>query len=269
MGVGETADDYLKRHSVRPIFEELLDNCCKELPDALEPFLLDQLASKFTAAADAVGVPAEARAWKQSGVQVYKHAQLMAFLDDLRWAPTVEAIVERVVFERPKNPTTFMIELLAKGDVAPVQDETEELENAAARLQARQRGNRARKERAEQQQAATRVQAARRGKGGRASARQKAAAKAAEAQAAAGDAADAAEQVEQADAEVAEAEDEAAALDYLGDDPDAQRSATKMQAIQRGKKARQAEQEKAAAATKMQARQRGRKSRSGGYAAGE
>ena len=70
-------------------------------------------------------------------------------------------------------------------------------------------------------------------------------------------AADASEQIAAEEAQRQEEAEEAAAADYLSD-PNAAASATKMQAIQRGKNARKERREQDAAATKMQARQRGK-----------
>ena len=280
----ESASAYVDKHTIQPILAELSEQACKDLPTELTPYLIAKLAFKFPKAGE--GVPAEAMAWSKASVEIYNPKQLTMYLEDLRWAPTLAALLERVLFERPKNVPAFMIELLHKGDVAaPDTGEEaaqEEIEAAAARVQSIQRGRLARKEREEQKAAATKVQAAKRGSKAR---KQQAAAKqereeqsaaatkmqarqrgrnarkgSKEIEEPAGESiADA--QVEAAEAEAAEAQEEADAMAYLEEDPAAAASATKMQAMQRGRQARKEKEEQQQAATKMQARQRGKNAR--------
>jgi len=259
----EAAGAYLARNAITPTFAELLENCCKDMPDSLTPYLLYKLKEKFPAAAKTVEIPPEAIAWKPKDIKVYNKVQLTTYLEDLRWGPTTAAVLERVLFERPKNASAFMIELLAKGDVAAPdtgEDAAQaELDAAAAKLQAIQRGHKTRKERNEQQQAATKVQAAKRGSKARKQAAE-ARHQVQEEQGAAATkmqarqrgrnsrkkvaevehqgAADASEQLDSANAELLEEQEEANAMAYLMEDPNAAASATKMQAIQRGRQAR-------------------------------
>ena len=156
-----------------------------------------------------------------------------------------------------------MIELLAKGDVAAPdtgEDAAQaELDAAAAKIQAIKRGHKTRQERHEQQAAATKVQAAKRGQKSRKQVADKRHAVQEEQGAAATKmqarqrgrksrekqaevqhqgAADASEQEEAMNAELQEEQEEADAMAYLMEDPNAAASATKMQAIQRGRQAR-------------------------------
>ena len=263
----ETAEKYITRNSITPTFSELLEGCCRDLPDSLNAYLLCKLR-EFPAAANTVEIPAEALVWKPADIKVHNSVQLNQFIDDLRWASTSAAILERVLYERPRNVPAFIIELLAKNDLAaPDTGEVaaqDALDAAAAKVQAIQRGHMTRKERKEQAAAATKVQAAKRGQQSR-----KAAAaerhRVAEEQGAAATkmqarqrgrserkkrsgetaeevehqgAADATEQVENSNAELQEEQEEADAMAYLMNDPQAAQSATKMQAIQRGRQAR-------------------------------
>jgi hypothetical protein len=277
----EDAAAYTAKHSVKQTIAELLDNCCRDTPEELTPYLVAKLTEKVPAAAKSIEIPPEASAWKSSKVPVYTQAQLKQYLEDIRWGPTLAAVMERVLYSRPKNALAFMIELLVKGDVAAPDTGEEaaqaELDEAAARLQAIQRGRKSRKERREQADAATKVQAARRGSSSRKAAQAKRKDREEENGAAtkmqarqrgrnarknkAVGAADASEQIEAAEAEAQEAQEEADAMAYLAEDPQAAASATKMQAMQRGRQARKEKEEQAEAATKMQSRQRGRQAR--------
>lgn len=259
----ESADAFIQRNSIKPTFAELLEGCCKDLPDSLTPYLLCKLRERFPAAANTVEIPVEALAWKSADVKVYNKVQLGQFIEDLRWAPTSAALLERVLYERPRNVPAFLIELLAKGDLgAPDTGEVaaqDALDAAAAKVQAIQRGHMTRKERKEQDKAAAKVQAAKRGQAGRKAAanerqrvqeEQGAAATKMQARQRGRNqrkkvaevehqgAADASEQADNAEAELREQQEEADAMAYLSSDPSAAASATKMQAIQRGRQAR-------------------------------
>ena len=60
-------------------------------------------------------VDAAATEWKASGVKITNKSQLAEYLEDVRWGGTSSALMERVLYDRPKNVPAFMIELLAKG----------------------------------------------------------------------------------------------------------------------------------------------------------
>lgn len=261
----ETPDAYLSRQSVTPTFSELLEGCCRDLPETtdLSAYLLYKLKERFPAAVKGIDIPAEAIAWKPKDLKVYNKVQLHSYLQDLRWGQLTAAILERVLYERPKNAPAFIIQLLAKGDIAPP-DTGEEaaqaaLDAAAAKVQAIQRGHMTRKERQEQQRAATKVQAAKRGSQARKDAAGKRRAVEEEQGAAATKmqarqrgrtsrkmqaeveyqgAADADQQMDSMTAEMQEEQEEQDAMAYLMEDPAAAASATKMQAIQRGRQSR-------------------------------
>ena len=93
----EAAGAYLARNAITPTFAELLENCCKDMPDSLTPYLLYKLKEKFPAAAKTVEIPPEAIAWKPKDIKVYNKVQLTTYLEDLRWGPTTAAVLERVV----------------------------------------------------------------------------------------------------------------------------------------------------------------------------
>ena len=92
---------------------------------------------------------AAATEWKASGVKITNKSQLAEYLEDVRWGGTSSALMERVLYDRPKNVPAFMIELLAKGDVAPAGPDEMDDDTAAMKMQAMQRGRNARKERKE------------------------------------------------------------------------------------------------------------------------
>ena len=257
----ESPKAYLEKHLIEPVLAEISEQCCRDLPTELTPYVIAKLSEKYPKAAEAAQIPAEAKVWQAASLDIYNRKQLTMYMEDIRWAPTLAALLERVLFERPKNPIAFMLELCHKGDVAaPDTGEDaaqEEIEAAAARVQSIQRGRLARKEREEQKAAATKMQARQRGK----NARKKSAAAVVPEEAAEDVAGSASAQVEAAAAEAEEAQAEADALAYLESDPAAAASATKMQAMQRGRAARKEREEQKAAATKMQARQRGKNAR--------
>ena len=230
----EAADAYLSRNTVGATMTTLLETLCKELPteETLKPYLLAKLRSAYPSAAKTVEVDAAATEWKASGVKITNKSQLAEYLEDVRWGGTSSALMERVLYDRPKNVPAFMIELLAKGDVAPAGPDEMDDDTAAMKMQAMQRGRNARKERKEQSEAATKVAAANRGRKGRKAAKEKKEAMASVVEVP--EAADASDQVESAEAQAREAAEEAAVADVLSEDA----AATKMQAIQRGKNAR-------------------------------
>ena len=84
--------------------------------------------------------------------------QLEQYLDDLGMRPLLERITEKAVRLRPSNVVALAVDV-ACGTDGTYMDESEA--RAAQALQARQRGNLARKEKKQQQAAATKVQARR------------------------------------------------------------------------------------------------------------
>ena len=94
----ESADAFIQRNSIKPTFAELLEGCCKDLPDSLTPYLLCKLRERFPAAANTVEIPVEALAWKSADVKVYNKVQLGQFIEDLRWAPTSAALGRSISF---------------------------------------------------------------------------------------------------------------------------------------------------------------------------
>ena len=223
----------MKKHSIKPTFSELLDAACRDMPDpdALKPYLLSKLKEKFPSAASGIELEPSALVWERSKQMIVNKLQLDAYLQDLRWTSITGALLERVLYEKPKSVPAFLIELLAKGDVAAAGPAEDEDDLAATRMQAATRGRKARKaqkEKKEQNSAATKMQARQRGKKARDKRKKR------EPEVEVPEAADASEQVESAEAQMREAEEEAAAAAVMDDD----KAATKMQAIQRGKQAR-------------------------------
>jgi len=165
----EDATSYIKRNAIQPMFAELLDMACKELPaeDSLTPYLLVKLRQKFPSAAGLVEVDAAALEWKPTKAIMYNKSLLLTYLENLRWHATLAALLERVLYERPKNVPAFLIELLAKGDVAPAGPDEMDDDVAAAKMQAVTRGRNTRKQKKNEAAAATKVQARQRGKNAR------------------------------------------------------------------------------------------------------
>jgi len=291
----ESDDVYAAKVSLGPTVNALLKSVCEDLPDQLQPYLLGKLIATYPAAAKDLGpLEPEATAWKKHDVgQKTAKKVLLQYLDDIRWSPTAHVLCEQVCFKRPTNAQAFMIELLAKGDpfadIEPAADtdaaaakmqalqrgrmqrkkaaekkaaekaaEEKEQAEAAARMQAARRGHAARKEvsekkaaaeleRKEQEMAATKMQALQRGKNAR--------------KASAGGAGTPAVEA----GEVADQAAEVVDLPGSGVDPEMDAAAAKMQAAQRGKKAKdeyvKQRKEREEAATKMQALQRGKNAR--------
>ena len=144
--------------------------------------------------------------WKASKVEINNKVQMVTYLQDLRFTSYTQALLERVLYERPKNVPAFLIELLVKGDVAPAGPEELSDDVAATKMQAATRGRKARKATKAKRQAPVEVPTA----------------------------ANADEQVDSYAAQKREAADEAAAAAIMSEDA----AATKMQAMQRGKNSR-------------------------------
>ena len=138
----ESPAKYAARVSLEPQIKNLLDACCKDLPQIghVQQYLLAKLTE--STAASGVAVEPDAKAWKPSGKVIINKTQLNTYLDDLRWSPTLAAITEQVLVKRPNNPTAFMAELLAKGDLNADIDAGGE-DEAAVKFQALQRGKKA------------------------------------------------------------------------------------------------------------------------------
>jgi len=258
----ESPEKYIARTGLTAHIEKLLDSCCRDLPEIghLQPYLLAELIQSNPQSATKVEVDPEAKKWtkKPSTFVLYEKPQLIQYLDDVRWYPTLQAITEQVLTKRPANPVQFLIELLAKGDLTADVDGGDE-EAAAAKMQALQRGKKARqqaaakkqaKEDKKQAEAATQMQSIRRGQMERKAMKEKRL------------------EAEQAMKEEAMVEEQAAPTEEGAVDPEQAAAAAKMQALQRGKKARdeymaqrQEKAEQDAAATKMQAVRRGQAER--------
>ena len=190
---------------------DLLDAACRDKPavDSLTPYLLSKLMEKFPAVGMKMKVDKKLLIWKESNVTAINKVQLVRYLEDLRWKSHTAALLERVLYERPKDVPTYLITLLAKGDVAAAGPPLPSEDAAATKVQAMQRGRKGRKA----------------AKGKKASF---------EAPVVVPEAADASEQEAHRLAMEKEAKEEAAAAAVMDDD----KAATKMQAIQRGRNAR-------------------------------
>jgi hypothetical protein len=145
----EDATSYIKSNSLETLLSELLKECCKDLPayHSLSPYLLSKLCDKFPQAAQSVEMAADARKWDKSGLVLFDKVQLTTYLKDVRWSSLTGALLERVLYERPKpkDVPTLLITLLAKGDVAAAGPEEMDEAVAATKMQAIQRGRKARK----------------------------------------------------------------------------------------------------------------------------
>lgn len=106
-----TADAYITEQSLQTSLHSILDSCCRDLPDAVEPYVLSQLVAKHPGSAAKIEIPAEAVAWKKSSTMVTNKVQLATYLEDLRWGVVLAGLMERVLYERPKDAASFMISL--------------------------------------------------------------------------------------------------------------------------------------------------------------
>merc|ERR1711871_1754765 len=94
----EPAEQYTKGASLAPTVSDLLQKCCEDLPETLQPYLLAKLCELYPAAADGVTFEdPQAKVWKPSGKKIFNKKELIKYLEDLRWTPTVEAITEQVI----------------------------------------------------------------------------------------------------------------------------------------------------------------------------
>ena len=82
---------YLEKHLIQPVLSELSEQCCRDLPTELTPYLIAKLSEKYPKAAETAAIPAEAKAWTPASLEVYNQKQLTVYLEDLRWAPTLAA----------------------------------------------------------------------------------------------------------------------------------------------------------------------------------
>ncbi|KOO24848.1 hypothetical protein Ctob_008618 [Chrysochromulina tobinii] len=287
MGADREPDEvYAAKQKLGPFIQGLLDSCCKDQPETLQPWLLAKLVETYPAGAKGLKLEPEATA----------------------------ALAEQCCYKRPGDAKAFMIEILAAGDAFTEMEVTADADAAAAKMQALQRGRMERKKRAdakaaekaaekkEMDAAAAKMQAARRGHADRKVAKElqlekemakKAEREAAEAKAAAEAAAEAAKQAAaatkmqaiqrgnmarmgpktraeamaeaEAAKQAAEAPPEPAADELPSSNPETDAAAAKLQAVQRGKKERDAylaaKKEREAAAVKMQSMQRGKNAR--------
>ena len=210
----EDAAAYMQRNALKPTFADVLDAVCKEMPEpaSIVPFMLSQMCEKFPAAAKSAKIEPAQLEWTRSKTEVVDKVELVKYIEDSRFNAIAHALIERALYERPKNVPALLIELLAAGDLAepkiappPGMDD----DAAATKMQAVQRGRKSRK-------------------GGKKKARIE------EEAVVVPQAADATGQDESREAQMAEAADEAAAAGEMSQDA----AATKMQAIQRGKNSR-------------------------------
>lgn len=146
----EDAAAYMQRNAIKPTFAEVLDAVCKEMPEpaSLPAFMLTQFCEKFPAAAKSVPMEPKVLEWTRSKEVVNDKVQLVAYIEDVRFNDVSHALIERALYERPKNVPQFFIQMLATGDMAPpkiapalgMDDDT-----AATKMQAVQRGRKTRK----------------------------------------------------------------------------------------------------------------------------
>ena len=142
----DSLEEYAKNQSLQPLFSMLLKSVCADLPSSLLPYLLHKLCEEYPTAATAVGVEPELKAWTPlAGKRVFTQAdELQRYLDDLRWNPTANAIMESVMVARPSNVPQYMIALLKGGDLDGEVDDGSSAQYAASRVQAMQRGKKSR-----------------------------------------------------------------------------------------------------------------------------
>ena len=55
---------YLEKHLIQPVLSELSEQCCRDLPTELTPYLIAKLSEKYPKAAETAAVPAEAKVWR-------------------------------------------------------------------------------------------------------------------------------------------------------------------------------------------------------------
>ena len=250
MGADREPDEvYAAKQKLGPFIQGLLDSCCKDQPETLQPWLLAKLVETYPAGAKGLKLEPEATAWKKrtATVPIIAKKQLLQYLDDIRWSPTVSALAEQCCYKRPGDAKAFMIEILAAGDAFTEMEVTADADAAAAKMQALQRGRMERKKRAdakaaekaaekkEMDAAAAKMQAARRGHADRKVAKELQLEK---------------EMAKKAEREAAEAK---AAAEAAAEAAKQAAAATKMQAIQRGNMARMGPKTRAEAMAEAEA----------------
>jgi len=162
---GQSADTYLETSGLKNVLERIYVGCCKEKPDKLEPYVVEFLYGNYAKSAkQSVAKRSNVDAGKWKPLKTFtplNKLQLEQYLDDLKVRPLLEKITEKAVFYRPSNVVALAVDVCCGTD-SQYTDQSED--RAASALQARQRGNHARKERKQQNQAATKVQASARGR---------------------------------------------------------------------------------------------------------
>uniref|UniRef100_A0A7S4JD67 Uncharacterized protein n=1 Tax=Prymnesium polylepis TaxID=72548 RepID=A0A7S4JD67_9EUKA len=161
----QSAELFLDTSGLKHILEQIYVGCCREKPDKLCPYVVEFLSDNYAKSAKqsvAQRSNHDAGTWKpmKNFVPLNK-LQLEQYLDDLGMRPLLERITEKAVRLRPSNVVALAVDV-ACGTDDTYMDESEA--RAAQALQARQRGNTARKEKKQQQAAATKVQASARGR---------------------------------------------------------------------------------------------------------
>jgi hypothetical protein len=134
MGADREPDEvYAAKQKLGPFIQGLLDSCCKDQPETLQPWLLAKLVETYPAGAKGLKLEPEATAWKKrtATVPIIAKKQLLQYLDDIRWSPTVSALAEQCCYKRPGDAKAFMIEILAAGDAFTEMEVTADVAEAS------------------------------------------------------------------------------------------------------------------------------------------
>ena len=118
MVLAEPIEAYMQRNAVKSIFTDLTDTCCRDLPEPgkanFTAFLIATLCEKFPSAAKAVETVPK---WVPAKRVFVEKIEMNAYLEELRWKPVSQALLEKMIYERPTDVPEFLVGLLAKGSV--------------------------------------------------------------------------------------------------------------------------------------------------------
>ncbi|KAL1529803.1 hypothetical protein AB1Y20_000735 [Prymnesium parvum] len=143
--VQEDAQQYLDRTGLSTILETIVSGCCRDKPDQIAPYIYRYLMDNFAnsakqskAKSKGVSLPD----WnRRMDIRPTNAKAMEEYLEDLQLRPMLHRITEKALVHRPANVIALAMDVVCGTD-----DHLKDAEErAATSLQARQRGNMARK----------------------------------------------------------------------------------------------------------------------------